>query len=334
EFLSTQTWVNDKPYLIIDNVILDSLETLTLEPGVRIYLHRDAVFAIGGTLIANGEKDMPVTFQGDRLEKFYEDIPGQWGGIYLFAGTKDNKLNYTIIKGANFGIIVDTSMNENPTLELSNSEIGHISSVGLLGRGAKIHAVNNVFYNCGSSAVALTIGGSYEFYHCTIANNWGTNGFSSKVRTDPAVYLNNYYLYTDTLSTGAIVTKPEIRDIEKAYFGNCIIWGNQENELYIDKFPDIGELNYKFENCIGKFAQEGYEFSYTDFPNLINKDPKFISRNNYDFRPDTLSPAIDAGAEAIGNLYPVDKNGNSRIEDVKPDIGAYEYIYTEEKEQD
>ncbi|MGC9338094.1 MAG: hypothetical protein ACP5EQ_08460, partial [Candidatus Cloacimonadia bacterium] len=76
EILTTQTWVNDKPYLIIDYVIVDSLEILTLDPGVRVYLHRDALFAIGGTLIANGEKDMPVTFSGDRLEELYEDVPG------------------------------------------------------------------------------------------------------------------------------------------------------------------------------------------------------------------------------------------------------------------
>lgn len=321
--LKTQTWINDKPYLIIDYAIVDSLETLTLDPGVRVYLHRDAIFAVGGTLITNGEKDKQVSFAGDRLEKLYEDIPGQWGGIYFFAGTRDNKINYTEIKCANFGIIVDTFMNENPTIELTNSTISHMSSVGILARGAKVKGVNNQIYNCGSTALALTIGGSYEFYHCTIANRWAF----SPVRSDPSVYLSNYYFYNDTLPSGVVVQRAEVRDIEKAYFGNCIIWGSRDNELIIDKFPDEGILEYSFENCLGKFNPEKVQITEEHFINLINyEDPKFISWDEYDFQLDTLSPAKDVGKLSIGNLYPIDLNGESRITDGMPDIGAFERI--------
>ena len=253
EFLTTQTWVNDKPYLIIDYAVVDSMETLILDPGVRVYLHRDAVFYVGGTLIANGTLDMPVSFSGDRLESFYEDKPGQWGGIYFYTGTRDNKLNYTEIKGANFGIRVDTFMNDNPTLELSNSTIAYMSSVGLLARGAKVKGFNNLFYSCGSSVLALIWGGEYEFYHCTIANR---PEYISFIRKDPSIYLSNYYFYNDTLPSGVVVQRTEIRDIKKAFFGNCIIWGNQNNELIIDKFPDEGILDYAFENCLGKFNSE------------------------------------------------------------------------------
>lgn len=326
EILTTQTWVNDKPYLILDYVIVDSLETLTLDPGVRIYMHRDALFAVGGTLIANGEKDMPVTFAGDRLEEFYEDIPGQWGGIYFFAGSRDNKLNYANIRGGNFGIIVDTFMNENPTLEIHNSRIAHKSSVGILARGAKVLGSNNLIYNCGSSALALTIGGTYDFYHCTIANR----SRYTATRKDPSVYLSNYYYYNDTLPNGSVVERAEIRDIDRAYFGNCIIWGNLDNELIIDKFPDEGILNYTFENCLGKFNENEVTITPEEFPGLINDSiPRFISWDDYDFQLDTLSPAKDAGSLSAGTIYPFDFNGESRVEDGKPDIGAYERIEEE-----
>jgi hypothetical protein len=323
EVISTQTWVNDKPYLIIDYVLIDSLQTLTLDPGVRIYMHRDALFAVGGTLLANGEKDLPILFAGDRLEDAYEDIPGQWGGIYFFAGSRDNKLNYAEIRGGNFGIIVDTFMNENPTLEIHNSTISHMSSVGILARGAKVLGSNSIFYDCGSSALALTIGGTYDFYHCTIANR---PRFSSTPR-DPSLYMSNYYFYNDTLPNGSVVQRAEIRDIERAYFGNCIIWGDQRNELIIDKFPNEGVLNYKFENCLGKFDETEVPITEEDFPNLINDSiPRFISWENYDFQLDTLSPAKDAGSFAVGNLYQIDFNGESRVQDGKPDIGAFERI--------
>ncbi len=330
EVLSTQTWVNDKPYLIIDYAYVDSLEVLTMEAGVRVFLHRDAIFAVGGTLIANGEKDLPVSFGGDRLEEDYKDIPGQWGGIYFTAGSRNNHLNYTEIRGGNFGMIVDTFMNENPTLEIRNSTIAHMSSVGLLARGSRILGVNNLIYNCGSSALALTIGGSYEFYHCTIANSWGY----APSRTDPSVYMSNYYFYNDTLPSGGVEQRAEVRDIEKAYFGNCIIWGDQNNELDIDKYSEGGELNYFFDHCLGKFNPEDFELDEEKIPGLINNEaPMFISRSDYDFQLDTLSPAIDAGKVSVGNLYPVDKNGNSRVDDEKPDIGAFEYFFQETEEK-
>ena len=58
-------------------------QLLTIEPGVRIHLHRDALLYVEGTLQVNGTLDEPVLFAGDRLEEFYEDKPGQWGLIYL-----------------------------------------------------------------------------------------------------------------------------------------------------------------------------------------------------------------------------------------------------------
>lgn len=316
--LGTQTWINDKPYLIIDYVLVDSSAILTMDPGVRVYLHRDAIFAVQGTLIANGTFDEPISFQGDRLEAFYKYFPGQWGGMYFIAGSRDNIMNYVDLKGSNFGMIVDTVMNENPTIQISNSSFKHISSVGILGRGAKIEADNCVIANCGSSALALTIGGSYSFNHCTIANSWGW----SPVRTDPSVYITNYYFYKDANGANQV----EIRDIDDAYFGNCIIWGSQSNELIIDQYPDGGVLNYHFNNCIGRFDPSEIAIDEENFPGLVNEDPIFISWDEFDFQLDTLSPAKDAGSIDIGLLFPLDKKGDSRTSDSAPDIGAYERI--------
>lgn len=329
EVIETQTWVNDKPYLIIDYAFIDSLQTLTLEAGTRVYLHRDAILYVGGSLVANGVREEPIVFKGDRLESFYDDIPGQWGGIYMFAGTQDNYMNYVTISGANFGIIVDTVMNDNPTLEINNSTIAHMSSIGLLGRGAVIRGYNNLIYSCGSNAVALTIGGSYEFYHCTIANS---PVYTSSGR-EPAVYMSNYYYYNDTLPGGQVEQKVEVRDIEKAWFGNSIIWGSLGNELVIDKYAESGVLNYKFENCIGRFDPMEVNITEEEFPGLINDSlPRFVSWGDYNFELDTLSPAKDRGSVRIGRNFPTDLNGNNRMKDGKPDIGAYERVEGEEGE--
>jgi len=315
ETLSTQTWINDKPYLVIDYVYVDSSEVLQLDPGVRVFLHRDAVFYVGGTIQVNGTLDEPVYFRGDRLEKMYEDIPGQWGGIYLIPGSRDNIFKHTIIRGGNFGILIDTFMSETvPALLIENSFIADHSSFGILARGSFIHASNTVIANCGTCAVALIWGGTYEFYHCTIANRWLYGG----VRNTPAVFLNNYYK--------DIYGKIQMRDIHKAYFGNCIIHGNRQYEFETDKDPGgTGILEYTIDHCIGKFGSP--DLDTTRFIEVIkDKDPKFISWDEYNFEPDTLSPVKDIGNPLIGNMFPIDKNGNNRMEDGKPDAGAFERI--------
>lgn len=320
--LNSQTWTNEKPYLIIDYALVDTFQLLKIDPGVKVYFHRDAILLVLGTLEAKGSLDEPVLFAGDRLEKMYEDVPGLWGGIYFFRGSQDNIMDFVNIRNGTFGIIADTVVNDKPTLVLSNSTIAHISSVGLLGQGAHITAWNNVFAHCGSSSVALTIGGSYEFYHCTIANRWDYTPF----RKNPAVYMSNYYFYNDTLSNGIVVKRVEIRNIEKALFSNCIIYGDLENELIVDKYEGDNLLEYRFENCLGRFSPAVNDLSDPlRFENLINNtDPKFISWKDYKFELDTLSPAKDKALLQTALSFPLDKNAVSRLDDGKPDIGAFE----------
>jgi hypothetical protein len=110
--LKSQVWHNDKPYLIYNSVLVDSLETLTITEGSRIHFHKGSSMFVKGTLKATGTYDAPIKFQGDRLEEMYSDVPGQWGasailengGIYVFGGlhflkgSMDNIIDWAIIK--------------------------------------------------------------------------------------------------------------------------------------------------------------------------------------------------------------------------------------------
>src|SRR4030043_1531453 len=175
EIINSETWINDKPYLVFNSMLIDTNEVLTVEEGVIIHFHRDSRLYVAGTIVVNGTKDNPVTFQGDRLEQLYKDIPGQWDGLWLVPGSTDNRINYDIIKNGIIGIESDTLASIiTPTLEISNSVIINMSAVGILGLGTTIKASNCVVGNCGQFALAFLYGGSYEFYHCTIANYWGS----------------------------------------------------------------------------------------------------------------------------------------------------------------
>lgn len=320
--LTTQTWTNEKPYLILDAAGIDSLNVLTIESGTKVYFHRDAAFYIFGTLEVRGNKDNPVIFQGDRLENLYEDIPGQWKFIILAPGSKNNSINYAEIKGGIIGLVLQTVPgNSDPVnLTISNTIIKHMSAFGIRAADARITGYNNVFANCGISAIACELGGWYEFYHCTVANR----SLYGNSRNTPSVYLNNFYLYTDAANKEQAI----INDLEKAQFGNCIIYGNLQNELGAVKYNNQGILNYTFDHCLTRFDPELFNLADINHFTTIynNEDPGFVSWVKYDFRPDSTAFVIDKGDIGLGSIYPLDIDAVSRLSDGKPDIGAYERV--------
>ncbi|MCB0470823.1 MAG: hypothetical protein KDC51_09980, partial [Flavobacteriaceae bacterium] len=61
-----------------------------------------------------------------------------------------------------------------------------------LGRNTSITGENVVFNNAGQSSLAGTLGGRYNFTHCTIGNYWDTS-----FRQYPSLLLNNFVLGED-----------------------------------------------------------------------------------------------------------------------------------------
>jgi hypothetical protein len=149
----------------------------------------------------------------------------------------------------------------------------------------------------------LILGGDYEFNHCTVAN-YSTFG----TRKEETLVLNNFYKYNKTSYN------------LNAIFGNCIIYGNKENEILLSK-NGTGTFTYSFKNClVNSSLMSGFENS------VFNKDPRFvnISENNYNI--DSLSPARNIGNVEIAKQFPIDLNNYSRLEDEGPDLGAFEWI--------
>ncbi len=318
-------WTNDKPYLIYNSIALDSGETLTIKEGVQIHFHRNSRFYAYPTsnLIVEGTKDNPVVFQGDRLESMYDDIPGQWVGIWLWGSDNSmHKIDYAIIKNAIIGIEIDTLNNlTTPSLTLSNTIIKNMNAVGLYALGSNVLAYNCVFANCGQYAVGFAIGGNYELYHCTIGNYWKYSN-----RTTGSVYLNNYYK--------DIYGVYQVRSLEKANFGNCIIYGNKENEIELDMFPGYPDyFNYLFDHCLIKVNQD---IDISDISHFLsveaNKTPGFVDTEENNYELGATSEAINKGDINIvtnnTNLpdidLTIDYNQQSRVSDIAPDIGAYE----------
>ncbi|WP_299111010.1 hypothetical protein [uncultured Winogradskyella sp.] len=319
---SELTFTNEKPYVIYGYAGVDTGKTLTMEAGARVHFHADSGIIVtdGATLNINGDistnqetLENEVILQGDRLEPLYEDIPGQWGTIWLFNGSENISINYATIKNATIGIIADGNRDAtNDKLTITNSQIYNTSSFGIRGTATSITAENIVINNCGQSAFAGTLGGKYNFTHCTIANYW-----NSSFRDFPALLLNDFIL--DENGT------PTVFGLVEANFNNCIIYGNDNPEFLIENAGNT--FNYKFNNCLLRFNNEtlsgtgNYDFDNVTFfeNNVFNEDPDFEDpfENLMRIGNDSAANAINTSTFGVDN----DINGESRTSSI--DAGAY-----------
>ena len=297
------TWQNDKPYVLYQSILIDSLCSLTIEKGTRIFAGKDAYIYVKGQLIINGTTDSRVQFRNVRLDAPYENIPGQWGGIVFLEGTYDNWITNAIIRNAVYGIRLGAPDSDTiPDIVIENTIIENMSHSGILAFSSDLIATNTLIDNCVQFVCANIAGGNYTYRNCTMANY--SNGF---IPENPAVYFTNNLLLDDNTTISG--------DLKIALL-NTIIYGDGDDEII---FNLDGEANTTlivrsniFRTTLDILDTLG---------NQINVDPKFIDVFNYNYHLDTLSPAKDMGV-VIG--VTTDLDGNTR--DALPDVGAYERI--------
>ena len=323
------TFTNEKPYIIYGYAAVPPEKTLNIEAGARIHFHENSgiIVASNGTLQVNGERSQDtlameneVIFEGDRLEPLYSNIAGQWGTIWLTAGSKNNQISHAKIKNATIGLLVDANAgNGNPTLQIDNSQIYNSSNIGLLAQTATITGENLVLNNSGISSLWLSLGGNYTFKHSTIANYW-TQGF----RQAAALQIDNF----SPTETGVLAEA-----LVQANFINCIIAGNRWEELELSAVEEAA-FNYKFTNSLIRFDDTFNDLTGTgfyDFENsakfsavILSNDPNFKDPENNDLRIGEDSPANGIALPSTSAEVPLDILGNPRT--ANPDMGAYESV--------
>lgn len=276
------TLPNDKPHLVFGYVVVDSARKVILQAGTKFYMHNHSVLWVyrDGTLVIDGALGNEVKFQGDRLESEYNDVPGQWGKIWYSKLSKNNTINYAIIKNGQLGIQVDTMASlTTPTLTIANTIVKNMSAAGLFTQGAHVRAENSLFVNCGLYLAALTIGGKYKFEHCTFGNYWNYD-----TRTTESVAFSNHY----TSVGGAEI----VRDLDSCYFGNCIIYGARDEEIALDSSLTSGNFKYEFDHCVLKTQRT---FDVNHYVTCVGTDPQFSDPGNSVYKLSSTSTVVDLG---------------------------------------
>jgi hypothetical protein len=321
KMIETETWIKGKPYVIYDRVTVDTMGILTIGEGTKVFFHKNASMIIAGTLIVNGSVGSQVLFAGDRLEKMYEDIPGQWKGILILNSSKGNNIRYATIRNAIYGIQLGEAKkgSDFPVLKLFSTIIAHSTISGLSAINSNMEAANCEIIHCGSYCIYIGSGGDYTFTGCTLFNRWDY-GF----RLTPA-----FFVTEKPEKPGLPVLQMDVN------INNSVIFGDYTSEIGIIPLNTIFSGNYYFDHCLIKLDTLHASFWDRDeFPGtIINKDPRFIDAGKWDLRPDTLSPLINSGNPAFSLLYPSDIRGVSRTLSGNPDIGVFERITGEHKKE-
>jgi len=323
---SELTFTNAKPTVIYGYAAVAANTTLTIEAGAKVYFHDNSGLIVDkdGTLKVNGTLNEKVVFEGDILENSFGNIPGQWGTIWLRAGSKDHEINHAQIKNGIIGILIDSiGSTSTPTLQIQNSEIFNHSNFGILARETNIEGSNLVVGSAGQASLAATIGGTYNFTHSTFANYWNRS-----LRPLPAVLVNNFFVFND--ANGQEIT--QTRDLKAANFTNCIFDGNNNIEFILDKV-DGSLFNYNIKNCMIQFNDTNDDFATVEELNFTNSNyqnsilnglTNFRNTSLNDFIIGQDSDAINKADVNTAQQFPLDILEVNRT--VTPDIGAYQHI--------
>jgi hypothetical protein len=360
DIISTDvTWRTDKPHVIINSpyqqgsntfdigVYVTGSGTLRIPRGARIYAHAGAFIQVDGSLRVNDDFVPPgagsttgdtvkannrniVRFQGDRLESFYNEIPGQWGGIIFSSSSHNNSIRYAEIKNATFGALLynPDALTPRPDLTLNNTTIRNISGSrvsfananastggGVISYSGDLTATNCLFTNCGEYAV-IGLGGVYNLNFCTIAN-----------------YTPSFQRETSSLTfTNVDDNKPTVKLTTRVTISNSIVWGSYEDELFLQNNGD-----YPFSVLNSLLRTKEYQAA-TNAPgkpglaatNLVNQEPLFVrttfTSSQADYSLQATSPATSPRRPKAPNSFTPSRDllNLPRLNPNAPSLGAYE----------
>lgn len=308
---------SDIPILLSDTLKIAEGATLTLTEGAKIYCQKASVIYVEGTLVCKGSTENQVEIRGDRDDFMntvpplsYDQASGQWGGIKIASSSFGNIMEYTDVRNADFGIVIDSTTTETSTLLVRNSIIRNMLYNIIYSTNAKVEIYNSLLYNAGENILHLD-GGEYKIIHCTLTNNYS---FSWGGRTQPILYYSN--------ATNAL----------KAEMYNSIVYGNYASEIDYDIKEESLPVEYVFKNCLVKQYMKIVDTNiYVDC--IINSSPKFVYEDikddtyrQYDYHLTASSPAIGHASSEFSSDFPIDLDGNERLSDGSSDIGCYEFI--------
>ncbi len=297
---------NKIPYVIYNTLKIGINSTVTIPSNCRLYFHKDSKLVVDGTLQIEGTPKDSVVFSSDRLERIYQDEPGQWQGVHFTASSRGNKINYAVIKNALIGIQADSLPPKGDIkLLIANSIVKNMQISAFIGYRTSLIAFNNLFYNCGQYLIYGAYGGEFNLKQNTFAN-----------------YSNSFARQTSSLYFTDILPGTTKIALLSADISNNIIWGSLSDELIFDK-KGATALNVSLQNNLIRTKNNAFAIN----GNILNADPIFVSQRNDNYMLAPASPGNNKGLNLNLDFYyslylKTDKLGKTRL--FPSELGCYE----------
>ncbi len=311
------TFTGEKPIVVYGSLTVEPDVVLTLEAGTTVYFRDDARLEVEGTLYSQGEAGNEVCLRGYRLDNMFDYLPydrvsGQWMGVHFLESSYDNVMEFTDLHSAFTGIEIDSADVDRTKLVMRASTVHNCQGYGIISRSATMGLYNCQLSNALNDCFCLD-GGNFMIDNCTFAQ---------------------FYPYD--ANRGVAFRFSSTAALTNIICINSLITGYADDELQRGYYSE--DLAYQFDDCIIRVIEdESIDpplFLNTRFEtseDSINGSKHFVEFDTenfiYDFRLVKESPAIDTANPQTA--MPTDRLGLRR--DDLPDVGAFEYIKTEEE---
>ena len=298
------TWTpSGNPYIVSDNATVPNGQTLTIQPGVVVWIGAGVSIIVNGNIQAIGTASQRITIQNPNSSQY-------WNHIYLynngFLYNSTNRLFCCDISGAT-NAIEGYDYYNSMRIEIKNCTFSNcISSAirdGLLYETtASLVISGNIFNNMSGTALILLPG---------ITGAAGSSGI--------ATIINNTFV---NCAGGVNATDPWNAQIESCIFKGCTsaatVSGSLSRTVSDNDFFGNGTNFVGYPGSYGNPITLNRNGTPCDLLLNIFQDPQFVSAT--DFHLQGTSPCIDAGEGSAANF---DNSFPPSLGTVTNDIGAY-----------
>ncbi len=313
------SWTGELPIVIYGGLTVEEGAVLTLGPGTTLYMHDDAAIDVYGTLVCAGEAGNEVVLRGHRIDRMfdylpYDNVSGQWRGLHIHEESYGNEMRFTDLHSAFTGIEIDSADTGRSKLVMESSTVHNCQGYGITSRSASIRLENCQISNALEDCFNVD-GGSVETNNCTFAQFYPFDADRGVAFRFAATSAPLELTCTNSLITGYADDELQLGDTLRTtsfHYDDCLI--RVIEDASID--PPL------FEGTVFETSEDS-----------INGTKHFVKIDTdnlqYDFRLKAGSPCVDAANPLTASAS--DRDGQDR--DDRPDIGAYELIQENPKEE-